>query len=103
MFELKQIHSNTLLESFIYLSKNSPRRIQSSFLELRNILNASYYQRVQATWNTDQDKIRKTQLVHSTLTSKILKTVGTPSYEVFSLHRPEETSMRLRSISTGAW
>ena len=37
MFELKYIHSNTPLESFYYLSKKIPRRIQSSFLELRNI------------------------------------------------------------------
>ena len=47
----------------------------------------------------DQDKIRVTQLVHVLLTSKILKTVDTQSYLVFSLHRPEETSMRLRPTS----
>ena len=40
----------------------------------------------------DQDKIRITQLVHTSLTSKILKSLGTQSYPVFSLHRPEETS-----------
>ena len=36
--------------------------------------------------------IRITQLVHTTLTLKILKTFVTQSYLVFSLHRPEETS-----------
>ena len=31
------------------------------------------------------------------------KTVGTQSYPWFSLHRPEETSMRPRPTATGAW
>ena len=58
----------------------------------------SLFLRVQATWNTDQDKIKITQLVHMSHTSKILKTVGTQPYLVYSLHRPEETSMRSRPI-----
>ena len=43
------------------------------------------------------------KLVHMLLASKILKTVGTQSYPVFSLHRPEEMSMRSRPIIIGAW
>ena len=64
------------------------------------ISQASYFSRVQPTWNMDRDKIRINQLIHMSLTSK---TVGTQSYTVFSLNRPEETSMRSRPIIIGAW
>ena len=34
---------------------------------------------------------------------KVLKIVGTQSYRMFSLHRPEETPMRPRPIIIGGW
>ena len=46
----------------------------------------------------DQDGIKVTQLVHTTLTSKMSKIVGTKSYPVFILPRPEEMSTRPKLI-----
>ena len=40
---------------------------------------------------------------HFNLLSKILKVVGTQLYPWFSLHRPEEPSMRPWPIFNGAW
>ena len=95
--ELKYIHSNTLLESFHYLSKNSPKIIQSSFLELRNILSfillkSSGNLEHRSGWDQDNSNL---YICHSFRRSESLKTVGTQSYSVF---RSEEMSMRLWAL-----